>query len=241
MDFGSLAHETMLGKGGGVTIWEGKDWRGKEAQGFKELAETAGLLPVKRADVTRAEEAVAAWRKQLDAFGLGRIFAPDEGVSEKVAIWQDGGVTCRAMIDRLLVQRGEIWDLKTMSQSAHPKACAARIASLGYDMRSEFYKRGVSVLMPELQGRLKFGFIFAETSPPYAITPVLELDGLWRMLGVSKVGRAVEAWGKCLAANQWPAYVTKPIVAEAPKWALDSEFGAEVLTPNQQDFDPDNK
>lgn len=231
MDFGSICHELILGSGGGIAIWDGDSWRGKEAAAFWDEAIAKGQTPIKAADHARAQDATRAWFRQLEDFGLGYVFNPAQGESEKVVAWKDGGVWCRAMIDRLFLERGYIWDLKCMGVSAHPKACASRIVSMGYDLRSEFYKRGVTTLIPELNGRLKFGFIFAETTPPYAVTPVLELDGMWKTLGVSKMSRAIEAWGKCLAANRWPAYVEKPFVAECPPWELNKEMGAEVNAP----------
>ncbi len=236
MDFGSVAHEIMLGKGGGFAIWDGKDWRGKEAGAFWDKAMAEGLTPMKAADHARVLLAVTAWKRQLADFGLGYVFDMDDadGQSEVVAVWRDGEAWCRAMIDRVFIQRAYIWDLKTMTQSAHPKACEATIKSRGLDLRSEFYKKGISANYPDLQGRVKQGFIFAETEPPFALTPIAELDGMWRTLGQSKCARAVDAWVRCLAANQWPGYVSAPVVAECPKYELDKEFGAETTMPPRQ-------
>jgi hypothetical protein len=223
MDFGSVVHELVLGKGGGFAVWEGDTWRGKEAAAFWDAAISEGKTPTKKADHARAEIVAETLRNQTAAMGLGHIFS--EGVSEQVSIWQEDGVWCRAMFDRWLRERGEIWDIKTMSESAHPKACAARVASMNYDMRSEFYLMGARKNAPELQGKIKFGFLFVETKAPFAVTPAI-LNGEWNAIGVSKACRAISLWKQCLASGNWPSYCTEIQRLEAPAWALPQEISA---------------
>lgn len=226
MDLGSVVHELLLGKGGGFSVWEGETWRGKEAAAFWDAAIAAGKTPVKVADQVRANRIVAEILKSLSAFGLDYVMK--EGVSEQVCVWEENGILCRAMFDRWLRERGEIWDVKTMSQSAHPKACVGRIASMSYDLRSEFYKMGAAKCAPELKGRVKFGFLFVETAPPYAVTPAI-LNGEWCTVGFSKAYRAIETWGRCMKENKWPSYATEVQRLEAPAWALPAEMGAERI------------
>lgn len=227
MDMGSLIHEMLLGKGHGIAVWKGKSWQGNEAGAFWDAAIAEGKIPAKQSTVNQAQAVTEAILKRLPSFGLEYVMQ-NPGVSEQVCIWQESGVWCRAMFDRWFRERGEVWDIKTMSQSAHPKACGSRVASMSYDLRSEFYKMGAAKCAPELKGRIKFGFLFVETTAPYAVTPAI-LNGEWCTIGFSKAYRAIETWGRCLKENKWPSYASDVQRLEAPAWALPAEMGAEKI------------
>lgn len=223
MEFGDVCHQMFLGKGEGYSIWQGKTWAGKEAGAFWDEAILTGKTPIKVKDHARAASAVKMWRQRLASMNLGYTFNVEEGESEKVSIWKEREVWCRAMMDRVFIDRGEIVDLKTMSQSAHPKACQARIHSMGYDLRSEFYKRGIIAHEPKLNGRMKFLFLFAETSPPFEVTPV-RMNGEWSTIGFSKAMRAMSLWGECIKNNSWPGYTDFVMTLEPPSYALNQEI-----------------
>ena len=161
--------------------------------------------------------------------GLGHVFdaANQEAQSEVAAFWQEGDAWCRALFDRLIISpdRVRIYDVKTMSQSAHPQACAARIASMGYDIQRAHYMRAIEALLPDFAGRIDFTFIFVETVAPFAITPVT-LDGEWSSVGQSRWERALVKWQECTATNHWPGYASDVLRLEAPKWALSQEMDA---------------
>lgn len=254
-DLGSVCHRLLLGRGKEIRVIDCADFRTKAAQQAKADAIAAGQLPIKVASFERAKKAILRWSEQLDAYGLGYIFT--EGASEQAIAWQeiishetaeiptidDRIVWCRAMLDRWLpdhveidkqdnrILSPEIWDLKTGEGVAHPEKIARRIGSndAGGNLyvRSEFYKRGVERLIPELAGRVKFGFLFADVNEPFLLTPVLRLGAQWERFGSKRVDTAIQLWGECLATNSWPSYVTKPIEKlEVPKWQMTKELEA---------------
>lgn len=230
MEFGELAHRLILGKGAEVAILESDSWRGKEAAAFWDAARLAQQIPCLRKTHTRAETMAAQVKRQLLDMNIDAFEGPNEHAqSEVVAIWQEGKTWCRAMIDRMIIREKEgfidLYDFKTMSQSAHPKACASRIASMRYDIQRAHYIQGVQKLRPDMAGRIRWTFIFAETTAPFGVTP-LQIDGEWSAVGLSAWLRSLELWQTCLASGKWPSYTDKIVIAEAPPWALAQEIGA---------------
>lgn len=217
MSFGSVVHELLLGEGGGFAIWEGDSWRGKEASVFRACAIEAGQSPIKRADYARANTLAESAREQLKAFGLDYVFK--EGVSEHVAIWQDGGHYMRAMFDRHIPERREIWDIKTTGKLAHPEQIARTVAAMNYDMRSEFYLMGAEKItgIPARKGGYGFCFLFIETEPPFAVVPCF-LDEAFRTRGRMRAKEAIDIWVRCMDSGKWPSYVNGPVEIAAPGW-----------------------
>lgn len=228
MDFGELGHKLLLGKGAEIVVAEDfENWKKDAAKEFRATHRAEGKIVCLPKTRDRAQAMVAAILKQLPAMGLGYI--TQDGQSEVCGFWKEGAAWCRFMADRLIIDekkgRAEIWDWKTMSQSAHPRACAARIASMSYDLQRAHYIQGVQALRPDLAGRITHRFIFVETAPPFAVTPV-DLDGEWATVGVSKFMRALAKWQECTASGIWPGYGTEVQRLEAPPWALAAEMGA---------------
>lgn len=231
MNFGSLAHRILLGKGSDIAEFASDSWRGKEAAAFWDKAKADGKIPCLSKDLVRAESLAGVLLGQMQEVGLGHVFdlTNKEAQSEVAAFWQEGAAWCRALFDRIIINRAamrvQIYDVKTMSQSAHPRACAARIASMGYDIQRAHYMRAIEILMPDFVGRIDFTFIFVETAAPFAITPVT-LDGEWSAVGQSRWERALSKWQECTANNHWPGYASEVLRLEAPNWALSQEIDA---------------
>lgn len=229
MDFGSLAHRILLGRGAEIAELQADSWRGGDAAKFWDKAKADKKIPCLSKDLVRAESMAGLIQAQMHDIGLGHVFRDQSSMahSEVAAFWQECDAWCRALFDRLIVtpDRIRVYDLKTMSQSAHPRACAARIASMGYDIQKSHYTRGLEVLFPEYAGRIDFTFIFVETAAPFAITPV-QLDGEWSAVGQSRWERALAKWQECTANNYWPGYAGDILRLEAPKWALSQEIDA---------------
>ena len=229
MAFGSVVHELALGKGGGFAVWTEETWRGKAAAEFRDSAVRAGQTPIKQADFDRAQAVVAAMRTQLDAMGLGYVLT--EGKSEQVAVWKSGGQYCRAMFDRWLPERREIWDIKTTARSAHPDQIARLIPSMDYHTRSEFYLMGAEALtgLPSRAGGLGYQFLFVETSAPYCVTPCF-LDLSLREHGRKRAQEAINIWSRCMETDNWPGYVSAPAEIAAPGWVNFEIEDSEITT-----------
>lgn len=217
MNLGSIIHELLLGKGGGFAIFEGDSWRGKEAGAFWDNAISAGRTPIKRAEFDLAQELCSHVKEKIVEYGIGHIFS--EGESEKVAIWKEGEQYARAMFDRWIPSRNEIWDIKTTGTCAHPDELKRHIASMDYAMRSEFYLRGASQLtgIPAIKGGLGYCFLFVETEPPFSVVPAY-LGETFREYGRRKAQQAVDTWRRCMETNTWPSYVSQIVEVDAPAY-----------------------
>lgn len=229
MSFGSVVHELALGCGSGFAVWERETWRGNAAEEFRESAIRAGKTPIKIADHERATNAVKRIRAQLESMGLGYVLT--EGKSEQVAVWKQGGQWMRAMFDRWIPERGEIWDIKTTGKSAHPEQVARIIPAMNYDLRSEFYLMGAEALTgkPAAHGGLGYQFLFVEVTEPFCITPCF-VDAALRQRGRRRANEAITTWARCMETGIWPGYVSSPVEIAAPGWVdfeiEDSEIAA---------------
>ena len=228
MLFGSVTHKIVLGAGSRVRIIDAPDYRSKAAQASRDDAFNAGMLPILLDDFDRADRVAEAIRircQQVDP-------AMFTGQSELVAIWQEDGVWCRAMMDCLRVADDDaiawIDDLKTSGQDIGPSAVGKTIANMGYDLQAAFYQRAVTALDATKRAVVTFGF--AETDPPYEAT-IVRLDGAAMEIGRRQVCAAVEIWRRCLAADSWPGYPADIVRAELPPWHTASWEARETLDP----------
>lgn len=229
-ELGTLGHRLVIGKGGEIVVIDADAYRTTLAKAQRDSAKAAGKIPVLAHKLPEAQEMADACREQLDAMGYDHIFR--DGMKECVLVWEEGGTWFRAMVDNLHIDEysktAEIHDLKTVGRSSHPKACAAQIAALSYDLSLEFYSRGLAKLRPDLAGRIETSWVFLETKRPFAATPV-EINGEWKMAAEMKCDRAIALWRKCMAEGNWPYYVTERVRLDPKPWDL-----AEALTGDLQ-------
>lgn len=226
LDSGSLIHELLLGCGKGLVIVEAEDFKTKVAREARDAAHLIGKVPVLRGDIDGAETVVEALRDQLDDLGV-----KFDGASEVAVAWEEktqfgAEVLCRGMMDHLIVDRGTIYDVKTI-RSANPKVCQRHMIDYGYDVQWAAYTSALGKLVPNLAGRTDFVFLFCEIEPPYCITPVRP-SGSMRQLGQSKWDRAVESWNFCMTSGKWRGYADRIIEIEAPPWAMALELGSDA-------------
>lgn len=212
MDLGSVAHEIVLGKGGGYAVSPYDTYASKEARAWRDAMITDGRTPVKEADYEIAVARAVSIRRCLDATpGADLIFR--QGTAEAVVVWRDvGGPMCRAMLDWL--DGPIIADLKTTSTGLSDRALAAKIGD-GLDMKAAFHLRGLEHVRPELAGRTKWLWVFAETKPPFEAR-VFEMTGQMRHYGDHKAAYAIELWRQCVARNEWPGYPREIVRADYP-------------------------
>jgi hypothetical protein len=218
MDHGSLIHALVLEEGGRVDVIDAKDWRTNAAKDARDASRKAGRIPVLVHKYDAAKIAADKIRAGLQAQGVHL-----SGESEVAIEWTEdsasGPVLCRCKIDHLIQADELILDLKTIS-SADPRNCARHALDYGYCLQRAAYTSAVEALWPDLAGRSRFMFLFAETDPPYATAPA-ELDGTFRELGERQWRRAVDRWGQCLKTNTWPGYAPNGVATlAAPGWVL---------------------
>jgi hypothetical protein len=232
MSLGSVVHEMILGKGGGFDVFDFADWRTKAAQAAREASIASGHAAILKADFERAKLIEAELRGILmEIPRCQNFFAPGHGDAETVLIWQEpNGVWCRAMFDWWMNDRAHVVDLKTTGLGADPVAAGKTTANMGYEVSQAFYLRGLTRLFPELAGKERFSFVFAEVEAPYEVS-VIELDATAKELGRRKVEYAVSRFGDCQRDGEWPGYPRKVQTAEYPVWAEKAWMERELNDP----------
>lgn len=215
-DIGNLAHTLILeGHADRVKVLEFDSYKKKDAQDERDEARATGFIPVLAKDFERIELAVAAIRAQLMARDVEPALFTD-GKPEQMIVWEERGITCRALVDWLRDDHLGVDDLKTTSRSANPVLWANRtLWSIGADVQYAFNRRGVKAVTgkdPE------FRFVLAETTPPFA-TGVVSLAPSATELAEAKVDRAIDRWRECMENDDWPGYPEATYYAEAPAWA----------------------
>jgi hypothetical protein len=221
MDFGSVGHRLVLGRGKDYKVLEFGDYRTNASKAARDEAKEQGLVPILAEAFVEAGKAAVAVRDELEARGIVL-----DGVSEAVVTWEETAsngvvVPCKAMFDHVWFDDGIILDLK-FTENAAPSAIERTAENLNYALQATAYTRALARLNPRLAGRTRFLFAFAETDEPYALN-LVEPDGMFAELGERRWLRAVETWATCVAKDAWPAYGTGVNSLSSPQWALTRE------------------
>lgn len=221
MDNGTLIHALVLGTECEICPIDADNYRTKAAQEQRDAARENGLTPILRRDLDDAQNVARAITEELASLGIDLR----GGQREVTVVWEEpsesGPVVCRGRMDH--VEGVTITDLKTC-RSAHPRGCTSHVMEYGCHLQAEAYKSALRQLSPEAAGRERFRWVFVETlpagSPKRVVVTVAEPSGAMRELGSALWRQAVETWGRCLAANVWPAYAVEPVRLEPPAWAM---------------------
>lgn len=217
MRVGSVVHELLLGKGGGMEIIDAADWRSKAAKEARAAAIEAGKTPILKEQFQRAR-LIADIAEQTISDTAGCENALTEGASEVVGIWQEqNGAWCRFMMDRLMTDLSVVYDLKTTGIDLSDHSLSRKISS-GLDLQAAFYLRGLWTICPEMAERTKWRWVFVETSPPYEIR-VIEADAETISFGMRKAAFAIDAWRRCMESGRWPGYPRTVERVEYAAWA----------------------
>jgi hypothetical protein len=89
MNLGSVAHEILLGKGGGFSVAPFDDYRTKEARAWRDETIANGRTPIKNDDyVIAGEMAKAVMIRMYSTPNAGRAFLV--GDAETVVVWREG-------------------------------------------------------------------------------------------------------------------------------------------------------
>ncbi len=220
MDFGTVGHALVLGKGKQFESLDFDDWKTRAAQAARKHARDAGKVPILAHHLTRAEACAEAVVRQLGERGIAL-----NGQSELAIEWEEasrlGPVLCRAMFDHVWLTAGVILDLKIVG-NAEISQLERSAERFGYGIQSAAYKSALADLDSRHAGRVRFLFAFVESDEPYAMN-LTEPDGMLRELGERRWRRAVETWATCIKTNEWPGYGRSVNKLSAPAWALARE------------------
>jgi hypothetical protein len=219
-DLGTAIHTALLGRGGKIAEAPFENWTTKASKEFRAAAREQGLVPMLTDQMKRVNDMADAVREQLPDFGMERLFNRDHGRAEVVAAWQDPvGGWSRCLIDWLDADL-TITDVKsTEIELGDMDALGRHCSSMGYEVQHAFYERALVNLYPEMEGRVKFRFLFCEVKAPYAILPVvLPNDAIAK--GRATVAKGMELWAAAKASGKWPRFSGAARIADYPPWSV---------------------
>ncbi|MFL5607713.1 MAG: hypothetical protein ACJ8AD_14780 [Gemmatimonadaceae bacterium] len=241
VNVGSVAHEILLGQGGGYDVISGfKDWRTKAAKERRDEAIEAGLTPILEHQYDRAEKVAASVRRRVQQIdGLELAFVSPPGAGEIANVWFDEqfGCWCRSLLDWWGPEANTLIDLKTTTVGLSDDALDRRIAADGIDTQIALQARGVTTFYPQLAGgpkRLRYYVIFVEQGPPFEVRALL-LNSEQRERGWRRMVHAGVLFGHCLRTGKWPGYprrVTEtPVPEDFTGWPLKRWLEREKFDP----------
>lgn len=238
MDFGSVAHELLLGRGAGIKPLAFDNYRTNAAQEARDAATAAGLCPILQKDFDVAVQMVDAIRHQIRQVpGCEDAFREDAGHSEVTMIWQEKGLWMKGAVDWISHDRRRIYDLKTTAGSAAPANLPRQMVDRGLDVQAAFYLRGLGTLDPDSRGRAKIRFVLVERTPPFSLS-VLEPDAAALTMGGKKCDMAVQTFAACMRSGVWPSYPMVVHRPEYPVWAESTFLARELSEPDTRKAAP---
>lgn len=210
-----------------------KDWRTKEAKGWRQAARDEGLYVLLPRPTTTSSADIQT------ITGIARSCSTDpfireggfDGLAEHSIVWRDPetGVWMKSRPDVLNLGARVIPDLKTIA-SADGQSCRKAIGEHGYHVQMALACEGLEVLTGE-----KFDdgcvLVFAEKKRPYCIN-VKPIDAQAIYVGRQIIRRAVRKFAECLKRGEWPGYEDSGRVAHLPAWIekrLEEETKAGLL------------
>lgn len=250
MDVGSVVHEMLTSEGRGIHVITAKnkagepvfEYRTDEAKAERDAAIARGLTPVLQCDLGRAEKIAAATLRILrDTKGCGGAFDSSQGgAGELTAIWRDPlGIYGRAMFDWYGPTDVDLWDVKTTGcGKLSDRDIANRIFDGWMAEQSWWYRRGLSVLNPDLAGRLRFRFVFVEDDEPFE-GRVIELTGTQEWIGQRRMTAAALMWKRGIRDGVWPGYPRVTSSVESPPYFQMQWEARETGDPLLQELGPE--
>lgn len=212
-DVGTVVHSILLEGADIVYVVHADSWRTKDAKEARDQARAHGRVPLLAHQLADVEAMVAATYEWLAQLNLNP--PPfQKGKPEQTLVWDEDGVTCRARVDWLHDDHSICDDFKSTSASSDPAKWSRTAFTIGADVQSAFYRRGLRALTGK---DIELRYIVQETYPPYVLSPVsLGPDVI--ALGDAKVEKAIQLWRSCLASDHWPGYVDRVAYIDLPAW-----------------------
>jgi hypothetical protein len=212
-DVGTAAHAIVLEGRSIVEVVDAPDWRTNAAKDARDAARAAGRIPLLAHTLAEVEAMVEAIHEQLgDHEAEPPLFT--DGKPERTLIWEEDGITCRALVDWLRDDYAAVDDLKTTSRSANPEAYSRALFGVGGDVQAAFYIRGVEKITGV---RPEFRWCVVETSPPFALSVISPAPDVLT-IGMKKIDWAITRWRRCLQTDEWPGYEPRVAYAELPAY-----------------------
>jgi len=172
MDEGRLTHDLLLTPhrvAAEYVVLDVEEYRSNADKAARDEVIASGRTPIKAKHFAPIIEAVGNITKRLAALGIS-LLGP-EGANEQGIEFEDDGVLCKGMPDRLILgdKGATIIEVKTIN-NAHPDYCRRQMTAMGYDIGEAAYRAAVRELRPDLAGRIDHAFVFCELTAPWGVT-----------------------------------------------------------------------
>ena len=204
-----------------IQLVDASDWRTNAAKDARASIERQGLIAMLAPKYAEYAHVAGAIKGGMQKAGF--IF---NGAIQQKLLWEHSGVNCKAYLDQFVRTEGRIDDLKCVAD-ASPAAVANHMVKYGYDIQEAAYTEAAETLYPDLLGRVKFTFWFAEKDAPFAVQPYTT-TGMMKELGKRKWAFAKAVWLGCIAGNVWPGYGAGVLQVEAKPWHLQAQEDREL-------------
>lgn len=212
-DFGSAAHERILGRGQPTVAIDGN----RNTKSVKEEiadAEAEGLLVLKPEEL----EAVGRMATAILSHPLAAELLTAGAGKPEVSMFNIDGRTGRWTRGRIdfIHSRDLIVDYKT-AQSVNPAKFEQASYDFGYHVQAAHYLRQ-AVALDLVDAHADYLLIAQEKAAPYLVH-AYRFNQELMLHGASQVDRAITLWDQCLTLDDWPAFPSTPTELSAPRWA----------------------
>lgn len=215
-DLGSASHAILLERDyEKLAVYDGKDWRKKEAQEFREAARAQKKIPV----LTRQHDAIEAMvdtaMVHLERLPqTQKIF--DGSIVENTLIWREGRNWCRCRPDLMKGDRKVIVSYKTTGNAEPDAFIRGPLVSMGYDIQAAHELAGNAATGGD--PRALYVWLVQEIEPPYACA-FIGYSPQMAEYAEKKRAYARALWEACLGSGKWSGYRNEIYWAELPAYA----------------------
>lgn len=227
---GDIVHQLALGKGRGYAIGDFKDWRTKAAGEFKAEALERGETPILLKQFEEAEVMAEVVKDRIDEVVDGEPYE-----TEVAIIWCEetpsGLIYMRGRLDVWCPSKGIILDPKITALLGNGRPFEEKInrhmVSMGWDRQAGLYTRGVERLMPELEGRVRFGNLLIKPEAPFT-SRLMWPDNIAKRTAVAECRPTIFKFAECLKAGRWPGYPKEGETLSLPSFIENRRLEAEI-------------
>ncbi|WP_260273265.1 PD-(D/E)XK nuclease-like domain-containing protein [Propionibacterium freudenreichii] len=213
-DFGSAAHEKVLGRGQGVEVLDFPAWTTKASREARQAVWDAGGTPVLAKDAAQVDAMAEAILSNPVA---GELFTRGKGAPE-LSMFTTDEVTGRWQRGRLdfLADRHTIVDFKTTGQSAERSQWIKHSWDYGYHLQAAAYL-DQAISLDLVDEDAIFLHVVQETKPPFLLA-IYQVSADQLAEGRRQMRRALDLWDRCLTLDEWPGLPAAIQISQLPDW-----------------------